>query len=384
MYHNYKDIKILKIPIISIWVSPVTKLKEFCESWRGLYGGKYYYVLEDGKCIHISKYAVKTVRKDDEVCYYVDEARISDKTGIHIISSGSGPIIGPEDVKLINKCDELLHLTPSERKFLEDWNKFYIPMLEYIRKEVIDRGKSVRVSNLLESHVKYLLKYPLSFFISYSSEARLRSFEVLTREIYEIWISLRILKELMVLDKLDFILFEQSSSIPVANFNNYSMWYEFDFTPNIMCNGVLQYYCGSFNIGQCRDRLPQWLIQIYDRVQNVLGKSPTELKGFRPDILFTQVAKSCHDLFKNPAINFKLVIECKNFDYEFWSADVDMQIIPYKKILQPEHILVVSLKPIPQAIKDRLNNLKVDVIDNVYPDSPGEEQLVKYIRNVFS
>jgi aryl-alcohol dehydrogenase-like predicted oxidoreductase len=75
-------------------------------------------------------------------------------------------------------------------------------------------------------------------------------------------------------------------------------------------------------------------------------------------------------------------LNVKIFDYEFWSADVDMQIIPYKKILQHEHILVVSLKPIPQAIKDRLNNLKVDVIDNVYPDGPGEEQLVKYIRNV--
>jgi len=79
-----------------------------------------------------------------------------------------------------------------------------------------------------------------------------------------------------------------------------------------------------------------------------------------------------------------LTIECKNFDYEYWTEDVDNQIIPYKEILQPERMVVASLKPVPQDVEKRLKSLGIEVIDNVYPQGAGEEKLIEYVKQVLS
>jgi len=344
-----------------------SQTKEFCEEWRGLHGGNYYYILDGDYCIPIAKYATKTVRKrGDEVCYYVEESKITNKAIVRIFTSNSGSIYIEPDVEFINKCVDLPHLTHLERRFLKEWHEYYIPMLKFIKDTAV---KGIRVSNMLEFHLQYLPKYPLSFFISYSSNARLKSFGVLTRGIHEIWIALRILKEFA--KEIDFVLFQQSSTIPVANIGNNSLWYEFDFTPHTMCEGIL--------FGK---PLPQWLSQIWSRAQAVLGKSPRELEGLRPDIMFTQVVSSCSDLFKSSTIAIKLIIECKNFDYEFWAEDVEKQIIPYKKIFQPEHMVVASLKPVPQDVKKGLKSLGIEVIDHVHLGGVGEKQLVEYVKQV--
>jgi len=354
----------------------MSQVKEFCERWRGLYGGRYYYVLDNEYCVSITRYAVRSVRKyEDEVCYYVEESRIANRAVLEISSSNSGYIYIKPDVELINKCVDLPHLTHLERRFLKEWYEYYIPMLKFI-KDVTAKG--IRVGAVLESHLEHPPRYPLPFFISYSSDARLRSFEVLTREIHEIWIALRILKEFV--KEIDFVWFQQSSAIPVAKVGDYSLWYEFDFTPHTMCEGILRDYCGSFNVERCREPLPQWLLQIWSRVQATLGKSPRELQGLRPDIMFTQVVSSCNDLFKSSTLLIKLIIECKNFDYEYWAKDVEKQIIPYKKIFQPEHMVVASLKPVPQEVKKRLKSLGIEVIDHVYPRGAGEEKLIDYIK----
>jgi hypothetical protein len=59
-----------------------------------------------------------------------------------------------------------------------------------------------------------------------------------------------------------------------------------------------------------------------------------------------------------------------------------MQIKPYKEIFQPEHMIVASLKPVPQYVKNELKSWGIEVIDNVYPGGGGEEQLVKYVKQV--
>jgi hypothetical protein len=359
----------------------MSRVGEFCERWSGFRGGRYYYVLDNGYCIPIARYAVRSVKKLDEVCYYVDESKIADKAVLEISSSNSGSIsIIPEE--LVNKCVDLPYLTDLEKKFLREWYEYYIPMLKSI-KDIATKG--IGASPILQSHlgVKYFPpKYPFSFFISYSSDARLKSFEVLTREIHEVWISLRILKEFT--REVDYVQFRQSNAIPVANIGNYSLWYEFDFTPHTMCEGIIQYYCGSFNVESCREPLPPWLLQIWSRAQAVLGKSPRNLQGLRPDIMLIQTASSCHDLFKSPTLSIKLIIECKNFDYEYWAKDVDNQIIPYKEILRPEHMVVASLKPVPQDVEKRLKSLGIDVIDNVYPQGAGEEKLIEYVKQALS
>jgi len=353
----------------------MSQAKEFCEKWRGFRGGTYYYVLDNGYCIPIAKYATKSVRKyEDEVCYYVEESKIANKAVLEISSANSGYIYIRPGTEFVDKCVDLPHLIQLERRFLKEWREYYIPMLKSIKDMA---AKGIRASSMLESHLEYPLKYPLSFFISYSSDARLKSFEVLTREIHEVWIALRILKEFV--KEIDFVWFQQSSATPVAKVGNYSLWYEFDITPHTMCEGILLDYCGSFNVEKCREPLPQWLLQIWSRAQTVLGKSPRELQGLRPDIMFTQ-ASSCSDFFKSSTLLIKLIIECKNFDYEYWAKDVEKQIIPYKKVFQPEHMIVASLKPVPQDVKNRLKSLGIEVLDHVYPGGAGEKQLVEYVK----
>jgi hypothetical protein len=355
----------------------MSQAKEFCEKWRGLRGGAYYYVLDNGYCIPIAKYATKSVRKyKDKVCYYVDESKIVDKAVFEIISSNSCPLIGPDVIGLINECLDLPHLTHLERRFLEEWHGHYIPMLKFIKDTAV---KGIRVSGMPEPHL-HLPKYPLSFFISYSSDARLNSFEMLTREIHEIWIALRILKEFV--KEIDFVWFQQSSTTLVAEVGKHSLWYKFDITPHTMCEGELRYYCGSFDVERCREPLPQWLLQIWSRAQIVLGKSPRELLGLRPDIVFTQTVRSCRDLFESSTLTIKLIIECKNLDYEYWATDIEKQIIPYKRILQPEHMVVASLKPVLQDVKNKLKSLRMEVIDDVYSGGIGKKQLIDYVKQV--
>jgi hypothetical protein len=249
----------------------------------------------------------------------------------------------------------------------EEWRKYYIPMLEFIKNTAV---KGIGASDMLES----LLKNPPP------NPPPLKLFKVAAREIYEIYIALIILKEFV--KDMDFVDFRQSSVLPVANTGNHSLWHQFDFTPHTMCRGILLNYCGSFDVSKCKQRLPQWLLQIYSRTQIVLGKSPNQLQGLRPDIMFTQAVDSCHDLFKNSTIEIKLIIECKNFDYKYWAKDVRGQIKPYKEIFQPKHMIVASLKPVPQDVKNELKSRGIEVIDNVYPGGDGEEQLVKYVKQV--
>jgi hypothetical protein len=359
----------------------MSQIKEFCERWRGLRDGRYYYVLDNGQCAHIARYATKSVRKhEDEVCFYVEESKIGNKIVFEIYNG----LIRPDVIEIISKCVDLSHLTQLERRFLKEWYEYYIPMLKFIKDTAV---KGIGASGMLESNL-YLPKYPLSFFIPYSSDARLKSFEALTREIHEVWIILRILKEFT--RELDFIWFRQSSAMPVAKIGGYSLWYEFDFTPHTMCEGILQYYCGSFNVETCKEPLPRWLSQIYSRAHEMLKRPHSrareilgiELKGLRPDIMFTQAVGSCRDLFESSTLQIKLVIECKNFDYEFWAADVEKQIIPYKEILQPEYMVLASLKTVPQDAKKRLKSLNIEVIDNVYPGGVGEKQLIDYVKHV--
>ena len=85
---------------------------------------------------------------------------------------------------------------------------------------------------------------------------------------------------------------------------------------------------------------------------------------------------------QKPAV--KLIIECKNADYPSWEKDVERQIKPYIEIFQLEHIIIASLKPVPQYLKKALSSYNIDIIDNVYPGGSGELELVTYVRRTLN
>jgi hypothetical protein len=150
---------------------------------------------------------------------------------------------------------DLPHLTQIERRFLKEWHEYYIPMLKFIKDVAV---KGIRVSPMIEPHLEHLPKYPPPFFISYGSDERLRSFEVLTRGIHEIWITLRILKEFV--KEIDFVWFQQSSARPVITLCGMNLTLRrtqcvkvfYEITVEVlMWRGVISlYYSGFYRYGQ--------------------------------------------------------------------------------------------------------------------------------------
>jgi hypothetical protein len=365
----------------------VVEVSEFRE---GLHGGGYYFIVEGRRLIHISRYALKEEKYDTMVRYYVDLDKVKGRTVIEVMSSKGGGLFDhvwafpAEDLPLewdkrrrqylpitaINDY-ELAHLGLSERQFLSEWEEYYRPMLNYIKREVFERGSTILLPTLVKSHVLNDLRYPASFLILYGEKARSKSLTGLTKEIHQAWVVIRILRGFTSGPlKLSF---KQSSYYPIAVVCGYAMWYEFNLNLHTMFEGIAWR-------GVSREPSPEFL-KIYERAEEVRKRLGLSRLPLRPDIAFTY-AKSAEEFLKRPVI--KMIVECKNFDYAFWKSDVEEQVKPYAEILKPEHMVIASLKPVPQYLKRELLRFGVNVIDGVYLGGPGESELVVYVRRALS
>jgi hypothetical protein len=223
-------------------------------------------------------------------------------------------------------------------------------------------------------HIEHDLRYSASFLIPYSANARLASF-TLTKQIHQIWVILRILRE-FTSENLS-LYFEQSSYYPLAIVRGYALWYEFDLTPHTMFGGIL------WNKDNLSLNISPPLKRMYEKAESIKKRRGGRL-SLRPDIAFTYAKDPqgfLNDLTEGrPAI--KLLLECKNSDYTFWRGDVEGQIKPYAEIFNPEYIVIASLKPVPQNVKEELSRYGADLIDNVYLGGRGEEELASYIKHI--
>ncbi len=354
------------------------------ERHRGFRGGEYYFVVDGNKIFHISYFASerkveKVGRKEKIITYQIDLEKINGKNAIEISSTNSrytfAYILPSEDLQVewnkrrkkllpleaLNKY-EITWLDKDEKGFLNEWNNFYKPMISYIK----ENTENIYSSELIETHLKNNLKYPLSFFLP-NKNARKKSIEVLTRNIHQIWVCVRILKE-FVSKRLE-LSFIQSSIEPLAIIKNYGLWFEFDLNPHTMFRGELWY----------RNNISPGIKEFFERTEKIKNKYKLNKIPLRPDIVFTY-AKNKDEFFENPSI--KLVIECKNFDYKFWKEDIRKQIIPYVEIFNPEKVILASLKPVSLFVKSKLANFNIQVIDNVYPNGHGEKELIDCIKKL--
>jgi len=369
------------------------------ESHNGLSDGDYHFIVENGKLVHISYYASYEEKGYKYSQYYVDMERIRGKTVIKFTSRAEG-LIGnvfaspPPDkvnvwafpaedlpdrdkkgarklpITIINEY-ELAHIGAREKSFLNEWDKYYKPMLNYIKREVIERGGKLLAAVILYLHIVNDLKYPVSFLIPYSEKARFMHLNNLTKEIHQAWIVTRILREFTSQHLM--LSFEKSSWFPIAIVDDYARWYEFDLDPESMFEGIPR----QKNILSQFKEMEIYKKRTYEVVKR-LGLKSLPLK---PDIVFTY-AKEPREFIRNPAI--KLLIECKNFDYSSWERDVENQVKPYMEIFRPEHMAVASLKPVPQDVKKAIACYGIDVIDNVYPEGLGEQELITYVKRTLS
>ncbi len=327
------------------------KLFEIPEERAGLRGGVYHFVIENGKLIHISKYAKEVERSKEFDHYYVDLEELRGKTVVRFLSSRSGPLgfwkYPAEDLALEwnERCEEkvsteelktfeLAHLTYHERLFLREWEDFYKPMLKFIVKFERKHNTRIHVAPLLNFHLRNDIPFPISFIIPYGKRARQKSLEGLTKHVHQVWVALKLLDYFgfepayIFTDGAKSLSFEQGSLWSVAKLKGtpYSLWYEFDVNPHTMCSGMLW-----------RRRISESprLREFYERFERVVGPIPVLARRSpkraptRPDIIIMK-AKNCDEIFRL-GIQVEVLIECKDRDYTYWEGDIKNQIIPLQK-----------------------------------------------------
>jgi len=369
------------------------------ESHRGLSrSSEYHFVIEGNRLIHISRFSISQKRDYDMVKYVVDLSRLSGKRVVEISSSNSGIfcwayVYPAKDLALeysqrrkekvplsfLNSF-ELTHLTYREKRFLQtDWKQYYVPMIEELRrlfatlKNLNRESPYVFLTRLIKCQIESQANYPLSFLIPYSGNARRKSLEGLTKGIHQLWITAHILAELGKAGKLRNINldFEQSSYYAIASFNCRdglcSLWYEFDMNPFTMCEGMLWYRGASAT-----------LRYFYQRVESVLHGKRLRRTPLRPDIAILQGGASCNDLVEG--FKVRMIIECKNWDYGYWAKDIDIQVVPYKEIFQPDIMVLASLKKVSKYVKEYLGRYGIVVVDEVYPGGRGIDELLSLVR----
>jgi len=396
------------------------------EFHRGLsHSSNYYFVVNGDRLTHISRYAISHKKADEMIEYTVDLGRLSDKTIIEIVATNSGIIckasaFPAEDLQLeyssrrvrylplsyLNNL-EFTHLTSEERRFLHgDWAQYYTPIIEQLREVRVWHEKRFLVTPLVDCQIESGAGYPLPFLIP-NVDARRKSLEGLTRALHQLWVATRIVMELEQLKKLRGLNpdFRQSPSRAIAEFECScglcSLWYEFDLNPHTMCEGMLE------RLGW---KIPNALREVYERLSRVLeGKAGSRVKTslfkklyeivfkrvglpkgieripLRPDIVVLCGVSSCEEFGKVDRLRVRAVIECKNQDPQdpqHWLRDVESQVILYREALQPDIMIVASLKRIPESLKTRLHAIGVTVIDEVHPGGRGERELLELIKTL--
>jgi hypothetical protein len=361
---------------------------EVCEFFWGLCGGSYHFVVDGNRLVHLSRYALSVRRGYDGYCYSVDLSAIR---GMHVVrvnlSEGGEPGVvivtlfaedlagnlglgrGQERSVTILNSYELEHLGEREKRLLEDWYFYYRPMLNSIRMWALELFWRIEASKIVKIHLVHDLKYPLSFLIPYSEDDRVQSFNALAKQIYQMWIATRVLKEFGY--RGDELRFESGSQKPMAVVNNYAMWYEPDLNPFTMCKSAIQ----------SLSSIPEKLRPLSEKVKRMRFAWLVNPLGMRPDMVFTS-AKTCEEFLRNPFI--KLAVECKNVEHMFWELNAVSSAFTYRELYQPEHIVIASLKTVPPYIKELLAEFNTVVIDNVYPGGSGEQELITYIKHALS
>ena len=353
----------------------------------------YYFVIDGNKLVHISQYAVSSeiVGKTGLIEYNIDLNKLRGKTIVEIVGSkASGlydslyafpaeylgnhyEIASRLPLSYLNNL-EFTYLTQEDREFLlGDWKKYYTPMIEQLKAFYSLPNVFIFPQHLLYLQLKTGVNYPLPFLVPYP-EGRKRALGSLTKEIHQIWVTIRIIMGLGAISAKNFIsFFKQSSSHSIATFKcrcgDCSLWYEFDIHPLTMFSGA----------GWREKEIPNSLKEFYERDLKI---SKSKKHPLRPDIAILCNVKNYEDFYKIEKVIVRALIECKNQDIKQWRKDINAQIIPYKQIFQPDIAIVASLKKVPESIKAQLNQQGIKIIDEVYPRGKGEKELLEVIKSL--
>jgi len=247
-------------------------------------------------------------------------------------------------------------------------------------------------------------------------------------QMYCMWVLARIVEELDKCKRLRSVHslsqhLRRSVAVFDCGYGVCSLWYEFDFYPFTMCEGLLlredllrgfleeklgKEYAEEFvkslrrcleNFDECvallksrrmdastrsrcidaASKCPQPFEDFYRRALEAVIRMQLHAVPLRPDIMVLSGAEGCGELIQG--FRVVAIIECKDRDFDAWRHEVDAQIAPYREIFQPEALIVVTPGAVPQNVKLQWRSRGIAIIDNVYPGGVGEAELVKLVRD---
>lgn len=389
---------------------------EVVEEIRGTRRSTYYFVVDGDWLRPIRSYALHT-RKNPTFSYMlhhsVPDERLSAKRIIRASFTGSGGLyfseISLEDLRR-ERYPAGVHLDKSD--IMKYRFQFGADVEERVRQlrteyrsmvsETTELGKTIGFSLdfgqgavQTEAVFRDIDEYVLRCLCMPSDKQRKKSLEVVMKQIHQIWTISKIAETLGIRKSSDWVLSRKRSrkgtlDDPYVLFTAYENQYS-KRPPSIAQRSesfqmlfrttlgkptcTFSGHSGTFSLWHEFQVPTQESI-----VREYFGHSIPGLKLIRPDIV---VQVGSHTSLFRPSLleeiaagrlNFfshltpvDLVIECKEFDFGLWIDEIDKQLVPYKRILKPKKMILVSKEEIPTYGRRRIEENSIEIIDNFTP-----------------
>ena len=350
---------------------------------KGTRGGRYVYVVEGNKLIHINEYAIRIYEYRDILIYEVPKNKLMEKTiyCFGFLRSGNAFLIKckiddfedgyPKNYEYFSMLKDKLHELQNLEYHIKDsklislliqFEQLFIPMIKEIKVyekvmnfEIRFMGRQRR----LEEAFRDFKSYYYTFMSLPKDTSRIKSLKVIRRWIYQLWI-LKLLCEAIEVykfkehksDRSSFWWIEQGSDVSTcvaeSSYGDITFWLEFQ--PNKIAHMI-----GIFS----EKRIP-----------------------IRPDIVIAKGYFKRTEDFINSGNSIDIIIECKEDPFDAWKKEIETQIFPYIELFKPRKFIIASLEPVPEATKEHLKAYGIEIIDNLKPKSKNIEVLYSTIRKI--
>ena len=356
---------------------------------KGRRGLDFHYVLENDKLYHVSRYAKRTVnrkRSDGSITYVLDLSELPSEWVYVFSRTNSGfprfrkfkaKDLLSKDMNLIDVNDDELtglklgDLSPEfQRYFNKNWS-YIVKMVESIKRSKL--RSMVQYHHFHPGVLCFLDSLTKGYWWSASwptDRARKNSLAQEMKFIHQLWMFNFVVEALGIKRSLtDYVTIEQGGGRPSIVFEDkkgeiWSGWVECQVLREI--EGTwLRVVTGE---GEHMVKRTVWV-----RADLVFAKGDWRGKEEQYGGMYWTVRDLKADL----------LIECKHEEaYEWWNEKTYSQLKQYIEVFRPEHALLVSLRKLPNSVKETVKALGYKAFDEVYPESHETVELIRYLERL--
>lgn len=332
------------------------------EKTGGTHGGTYYHVVEGSQLVRVGQYSTSRSREDGEIIYRVPERELKGKRIIRFSFSNSGLLnlaelsieafdegcLKTDALRRLERHDledlRFADLHPNVSELTREFRESVVPMVDELQGYASEKGfdfafgGSRRLNDAMEDPETYLLG-PLAI---PSNEARARSIKHTRGQVFQLWVMMNICK---AFDALSFRKTEEG-------YGPY-WWLDQGTEP---CTCIAETINGPMTM---------WHEFQVTRGAHLAGIGSPSRVPTRPDIVAKWGAHGRTDDLLEETIPIDLLVECKEGPSEEWQTDVDSQIGPYRRIFNPDLMVVALMRSVPSTIREDVERAGAVIVDGL-------------------